>query len=110
MTASKIDTKPTWTDPDDAPELTDDWFEGATLHEGGVVKRLPGQRGPGKKRPKESVTLRLDPEILEHFRQTGEGWQTRINDTLKVTVLSKLRRRRRARVARPAHSYAKKRA
>lgn len=86
MTASKLDTKPTWTDPDDAPELTEDWFEGATLHEGSVVKRLPGQRGPGKKRPKESVTLRLDAEILEHFRQTGDGWQTRINDALMKMV------------------------
>jgi uncharacterized protein (DUF4415 family) len=88
MTASKPDTKPGWIDPDDAPELTDPWFEGATLRENGVVKRLPGQRGPGRKRPKEAVTLRLDAEILEHFRETGEGWQTRINDALKAVIAS----------------------
>ena len=112
MTANKLDTKPIWTDPDDAPELTDDWFDGATLHEGGVVKRLPGQRGPGKKPPKEAITLRLDPEILEHFRQTGDGWQTRINDALKMVVTSpKVRRRtRRSRSASIWHRPAKKRA
>jgi uncharacterized protein (DUF4415 family) len=86
MSASKPDTNPGWIDPDDAPELTDAWFEGATLRENGVVKRLPGQRGPGRKPSKETVTLRLDPEILEHFRQTGEGWQTRINDALKALI------------------------
>ena len=89
MIAKNNDTRPTWTDADDAPELTDDWFEGATLHEGGAVKRLPGQRGPGKKPPKESVTIRLDAEILQHFRQTGDGWQTRINDALRMLVTPK---------------------
>lgn len=88
MSANKPDMKPIWTDPDDAPELTEEWFDGATLREGGVIKRLPGQRGAGRKRPKESVTLRLDPEILEHFRQSGEGWQTRINDALKLAIAS----------------------
>lgn len=37
-------------------------------------------QGSGKK---EQVTLRLDVEILEQFRATGNGWQTRINDALK---------------------------
>ncbi len=32
---------------------------------------------------KEQVTLRLDVEILEQFRATGNGWQTRINDALR---------------------------
>jgi uncharacterized protein (DUF4415 family) len=32
---------------------------------------------------KEQVTLRLDVEILEQFRATGNGWQTRINDVLR---------------------------
>jgi len=31
---------------------------------------------------KEQVTLRLDAQILELFRATGNGWQTRINDAL----------------------------
>ncbi|OHC75650.1 MAG: hypothetical protein A3G18_00380 [Rhodospirillales bacterium RIFCSPLOWO2_12_FULL_58_28] len=36
--------------------------------------------GGGKK---EQVTLRLDTEILEQFKATGSGWQTRINDALR---------------------------
>lgn len=37
-------------------------------------------QGSGKK---EQVTLRLDAEILEQFRASGNGWQTRINDALR---------------------------
>lgn len=32
---------------------------------------------------KEQVTLRLDTDVLEQFRATGNGWQTRINDALR---------------------------
>jgi uncharacterized protein (DUF4415 family) len=37
------------------------------------------QAGPAE----EFVTLRLDPKVIEHFRASGPGWQSRINDTLK---------------------------
>ena len=44
-------------------------------------KRMRGRPlGSGKK---EQVRLRLDTEILEQFRATGDGWQTRINDALR---------------------------
>ena len=33
--------------------------------------------------PKELTTLRLDPDVLAHFRATGPGWQTRINEALR---------------------------
>jgi uncharacterized protein (DUF4415 family) len=29
------------------------------------------------------VTLRIDQDVLEHFRATGPGWQDRINDVLR---------------------------
>jgi uncharacterized protein (DUF4415 family) len=32
---------------------------------------------------KEQVTLRIDQDVLEHFRATGPGWQDRINDVLR---------------------------
>jgi uncharacterized protein (DUF4415 family) len=32
---------------------------------------------------KQKVPLRLDPEVLAYFRATGDGWQTRINATLR---------------------------
>lgn len=33
--------------------------------------------------PKLAVKLRLDREIVAHFKALGPGWQTRINDTLR---------------------------
>ena len=35
---------------------------------------------------KAQVTLRLDVEILEKFKSTGAGWQTRINAVLRDAV------------------------
>jgi uncharacterized protein (DUF4415 family) len=32
------------------------------------------------------VSLRLDPDVLEHFRATGPGWQSRINAALRKAV------------------------
>lgn len=40
-------------------------------------------RPPVGDAPKEAVKLRLDPDVLAHFRATGAGWQTRINETLR---------------------------
>ncbi len=40
-------------------------------------------------RTKVLITLRLDPEIIEHYRATGAGYQTRINDALKETIAGK---------------------
>lgn len=34
-------------------------------------------------RPKISVTLRLDQDIVERFKAKGQGWQTRINAALR---------------------------
>ncbi|MCK3656388.1 hypothetical protein A4G19_11760 [Pasteurellaceae bacterium Macca] len=31
---------------------------------------------------KEKIAIRLDHHILEQFRKTGKGWQTRINQAL----------------------------
>jgi uncharacterized protein (DUF4415 family) len=32
---------------------------------------------------KEQVTLRIDQDVLEHFREGGPGWQDRINAALR---------------------------
>ena len=32
---------------------------------------------------KEQVTLRIDQDILDHFREGGPGWQDRINEALR---------------------------
>ncbi len=76
---------------DDVPELTDEFFRNAKpisdfpeLHN--AIMRARGQRGPQKSPTKERVALRLDREIVEHFRHDGPGWQTRINDALAKLV------------------------
>jgi uncharacterized protein (DUF4415 family) len=51
-----------------------------------LPKRRPGQRGPQKALVKQQVTLRLDANILTHFKAGGRGWQTRINAALKRIV------------------------
>ena len=33
--------------------------------------------------PKKQITLRLDQDVIEKFRGTGRGWQSRINEALK---------------------------
>lgn len=79
---------------DDAPELTDAILAKAlpaseffTAEEfASLTKRKPGQRGRQKAPTKEQVTLRLDPDILEHYKATGSGWQSRINDALRSTI------------------------
>ena len=32
---------------------------------------------------KKLLTLRLDPDVIEHFKAGGEGWQTRMNEALR---------------------------
>ena len=65
---------------DDAPELTEEWFDHADLYRGGVLIRRGRPLGSGTR---ELVSLRLDKEALAIFKATGPGWQGRINDTLK---------------------------
>ena len=75
-----------WTDPDDAPELTDDYFDRADLYHGEVLIR----RGrPPLAAPKRQVTLRLSPEVLAYFKAGGPGWQTRIDEALKQAIVAK---------------------
>jgi len=46
-----------------------------------VVEGPPKQQAlPGVR---EQVTLRIDQDVLEYFREGGPGWQDRINDALR---------------------------
>lgn len=79
MSVSGKNTESTWVDPDDAPELDDEWFEKADLMIGDKVIRRG--RKPGQ--TKNLVSLRLDQAVLDHFRASGPGWQTRMNEALR---------------------------
>lgn len=50
---------------------------------------FPGMRrgrGPNKAPTKKLVSLRLSPVVLEHFKASGRGWQSRIDETLLKAV------------------------
>ena len=40
------------------------------------------RRGKQKKPTKQSITIRLSPEVVKAFKATGQGWQKRINEVL----------------------------
>jgi uncharacterized protein (DUF4415 family) len=76
---------------DEIPELNDEWFARAVPHIGGkrvsvdkfrkAVAKALGR--PRSDNPKQSVTIRLDQDVIAHYRGGGPGWQTRINDALR---------------------------
>lgn len=75
-------------DPDDAPELLDEFFRSGEIRIGGKIVRRG--RPPLGEQPKSSVTLRLDADVLEAYRALGRGWQSQINaDLRKVRKLKK---------------------
>jgi uncharacterized protein (DUF4415 family) len=80
MEKSKGDIESDWVDPDDAPELDDDWFDRADLMIGDTIIRPGRPKGSGAKQP---VSLRLDKDVVAHFRATGPGWQSRMNEALR---------------------------
>ena len=56
-------------DVSDIPPLSEEFFKNATL-------RMPTS--------KKAVSLRLDSDLLDWFREQGKGYQTKINAVLRV--------------------------
>jgi uncharacterized protein (DUF4415 family) len=48
-----------------------------------IVAAYRRTRGRQKAPTKNLVSLRLDPDVIEHFRKGGPGWQSRINEALR---------------------------
>jgi uncharacterized protein (DUF4415 family) len=59
-------------DPDDVHEELD-WTQ--------AVRGLPPR--------KEHINIRIDADVLDWFRRTGKGYQTRINNVLRAFVESR---------------------
>ncbi len=56
-----------------------------------TTKKPPLDEGPKPASPvipgaRETVSLRLDKAVLEHFQKDGPGWQDRINAALKAAA------------------------
>ena len=62
---------------DDVPDLSvDGWPE--------KFAKASVRRGrPPLAKPKVSTTIRLSRDVVDHFKATGRGWQTRIDDALR---------------------------
>lgn len=75
---------------EDTQELGPDWFQGArpaTEVVPKVVERWRRTRGKQKAPTKEAVSIRLDQDVLAHYRASGRGWQSRINETLRQYIV-----------------------
>ncbi len=70
----------------DSPELSEEFMKGmrpvSETHPE-IVERTRRTRGPQKAPTKLHVTLRLDRDVVDHFKKGGRGWQTRINKALR---------------------------
>jgi len=74
------DDNPEWTEADFARAKK--YPPGTTLKD--IVEEIVRSRGrPKLDKPKEAIKLRLDADVLEAYRKTGDGWQTRINADLR---------------------------
>lgn len=79
----------------DNPEWTDEDFARARpasellpkLFGTQIAQTMLKPRGrPRSEVVKERITIRLDADVLEAFRSTGKGWQTRMNDAMRDWV------------------------
>lgn len=65
-------------DPDTF-ELTEEWFAKA--------KRMGGR--PKAAQPKQQVSIRFSHDVVDYFRATGKGWQTRMDAALREWIASR---------------------
>lgn len=59
---------------EELPELTDEMLAKAKVHKGGR---------PVSANPKKLITLRLPTDVIERWKATGPGWQTRMAEQLR---------------------------
>ena len=72
------DDNPEWTDGDRARARP-----ASDVHGAKIAAAMVRRRGRPAGSNKERVTMRLDKDVLEKFKATGPGWQSRINEALK---------------------------
>ncbi|NEW92614.1 BrnA antitoxin family protein [Rhodopseudomonas sp. BR0M22] len=72
---------------DDNPEWTEEDFATARPPEEvlppAILAQFKNTRGPQKAPTKVPVSIRLSADVVAHYKATGPGWQSRIDDTLR---------------------------
>lgn len=46
-----------------------------------IINRARGR--PMAENPKQAVSLRLDADVIAHYKKDGAGWQSRMNAALR---------------------------
>ena len=83
MSAKQKKSNPISPDLDMPPEITDAWVSEADLYHGETLVR----RGrPKLENPRQLLSLRLPPVVIERWKATGPGWQTRMAETLEKSA------------------------
>jgi len=80
-------SKADWDAVSDNPEWTEEDFKNARPFAEvfpDLMASIQRARGrPKSENPKKRITLRVDDEVIERFRATGPGWQSRMNEALR---------------------------
>ncbi|ASK34290.1 hypothetical protein CEK62_07805 [Alcanivorax sp. N3-2A] len=79
MSGKKNVSEASWPDRDEAPEITREMLDQAALYDG---EKLVRRGRPPVRNPRRQVTIRLPQDVLEKWKATGPGWQTRMADRL----------------------------
>ncbi|HEX3944184.1 MAG TPA: BrnA antitoxin family protein [Rhizomicrobium sp.] len=58
-----------------------------------LVSNPPRMGRPPLERPKQQISLRLDPDVISAYRSTGAGWQKLMRDALAKAAPKRRRRK-----------------
>ncbi|MBA4748650.1 MAG: BrnA antitoxin family protein [Sphingopyxis sp.] len=78
------DDNPEWTNADFARAK---YGQDIPAHIRAAFPKARGRpAGSVKADAKQAVSIRLDPDVIAHFRATGPGWQSRVNAALRKAI------------------------
>lgn len=83
-------TQADWDEVSDNPEVTEEElkefrpFREVFPDLAEAIDRKLGR--PKAESPKKAISIRLDQEVIDRFKATGDGWQSRMNEALRKAV------------------------
>ena len=87
--------KTSFIDEDEIPELTAEDFAAMRPASEMLPKIFGAKRAqemlkprgrPRAEKTKEHINIRLSPDVVQHFRSSGDGWQSRIDAALRQFI------------------------